>query len=146
MTVGYDKNININMHAPLQTIFEQSSIASLMSPSIHTKLMLGYLTTHQRSKRHKDLKARCTENIDKLISARSVPVDRGLHQDLSKIMEENEGKIAKDFPENSFGSSSNKKLKVKNNRQLRWHPMMVKMQHTMLCDHLASSSCHPSAH
>ena len=115
-----------------------------VSPSIHattsshTNVM--YLSTPLRSKRYKHLKARCdaaegkvkrlTENINKLIASRSVLVDSGLHQDLTKIMEENQSKIAEDFPENSFQRLSWKQqqqaLKVKNNRQLRWHPMMVK--------------------
>ena len=45
-------------------------------------------------------------------------------------MEENQTKIAEDFPENSFHrlfwKQQQEALKVKNNRQLRWHPMMVK--------------------
>lgn len=119
---------------------EKSHESSLTHTSTASHTNIRYLNTPQIAERYKHLKARCsaaerkierlTANIRELIASRSVTVDRDLHQDLSKIMEENEGRIVEDFPENSFQrlfwKQQQEVLKVKDRRQLRWHPMMVK--------------------
>ena len=134
--VSYRNNLRAMLHR------KQNSLD--VSPSAHTSTSshtnVRHLSTPQKSRRYKQLKARCdaaerkvkrlTENIRKLIASRSVLVDSSLHNDLTKIMEENESKIVEEFPENSFQrlfwTQQQQALKVKNNRQLRWHPMMVK--------------------
>ena len=117
---------------------------STMSPSVHASTSshtnMRYLNTPQKFKRYRGLKARCVaaekkvkrlkESISKLITSSNIEVDNNLNHDLSKIMHDNQGKIIKDFPEDSFQrlfwNQQMQSLSVKNDRQLRWHPMIIK--------------------
>ena len=122
----------------LRAMHHRVDHAPTLSPSStasHTNIR--YLNTPQRFKRYKGLKARCVaaekkvkglkDNINSLIASSSVAVDKSLHQDLTKIVQDNQ---RKEFPENSFQrlfwDQQMQSLTVQDNRQLRWHPMIIK--------------------
>lgn len=115
--------------------------ATTVSPSStksHTNMR--FLNTPQKSKRYRELKARCVaaekkikrleDTINRLLASSSVEVDNQLHQDLSQIVKENEDKVLKEFHENSFQhlfwEQQVKALSVADSRQMRWHPMIIK--------------------
>ena len=59
-----------------------------------------------------------------------VEVDDQMNSDLLKIMDENTERVKSDFAENSFQrlfwEQQLKSTKVKDKRQMRWHPMIIK--------------------
>ena len=59
-----------------------------------------------------------------------VTVDEPLHNELSTIVSGNDTSIEKDFPQGTFRrlfwDEQKKAAKVKNARQMRWHPMMIR--------------------
>ena len=83
-----------------------------MHASTSSHVNIRHLNTPQRSQRYNSLKARCKaaelkikrlkENIHRINQSGSIEVDQSLDNDLSQIMKENENKIVKEFPENSF--------------------------------------------
>ena len=73
---------------------------------------------------------RLREKIEKATNLNGVIVDDSLHQDLSSVMNEHNDSIEKQFPEGTFRGlfwqEQLKAAKVKDARQMRWHPTMIK--------------------
>lgn len=125
----------------LRAIHSRVQKTPALSPSsTSSHINIRYLSTPEKNKRYRGLKARCVaaekevkrlkEGISNLMESGSVEVNKVLHQDLSTIMQENHSKILKDFPENSFQAlfwnQQMQALSAKDSRQFRWHPMIIK--------------------
>lgn len=125
----------------LRMIHHRTQGKSKLSPtctSSHTNFR--YLDSPQKLARYKKLKERCDraekeikrlkENIAKLMDEKSVAVDEPLHQDLTQIMEDHTHEVVAQFPEDSFQrlfwNQQLQSVRVKDSRQIRWHPMIIK--------------------
>ena len=98
------------------------------------------LNTPQRVKKLNTLRSRvCVAKkevkrlrakVEKLTEMNGVTVDEPLHNELSTIVSGNDTSIEKDFPQGTFRrlfwDEQKKAAKVKNARQMRWHPMMIR--------------------
>ena len=99
-----------------------------------------HLETPENALRHKNMKIctntaerhlkRLKEKINKMMESGCVEVDDQMNSDLLKIMDENTERVKSDFAENSFQrlfwEQQLKSTKVKDKRQMRWHPMIIK--------------------
>ena len=115
-----------------------------MDTGSHTNLR--YLPTPQRSLRYKALQLRATtaeKQLKKLLASHTekngISVKNDLHADLASIMEEMTGNVREnDDPQSIkriFWKQQLQAVKVKDSRQIRWHPTMIK-----LCLHLKYKS------
>ena len=103
------------------------------SPSSHTNLR--YLRTPERKKRFKSMKARAKAASRKAsrlrirmeVNAGGVQLDEQLGQDMSAMMDECSGYVepANSF-ERLFWEEQKQARQVKNAKQMRWHPMIIK--------------------
>jgi len=88
-----------------------------------------------------------------------VELDDQMNSDLLKIMDNNTERVKSDFAGNSFQrlfwEQQLKSTKVKDKRQMHWHPMIIKWclhlkmlssALTMPFEHLSSSHCHQNEH
>lgn len=133
----------VSYRASLRTMYTrwQKSVAS--SPTRHTcstsHTNFRYLSTPLKKKRMDSLRVRVTsaerklDNLRKKIDAstksKGVTVDDDLHQDLSKIVEEQTPSIHEQFPEGSFKRlfwEQQRQALISSSRQMRWHPTMIK--------------------
>ncbi len=110
-----------------------------------------YLRTSQKENKLRMLQARAqaaeTEvkrlksRIEESTMQHGIQVDPELHQDLSSIMESNNESVVNEFPQGSFRclfrDEQLKFNRLKDARQMRWHPMMIRW-----CLNLSSSSYH----
>ena len=91
------------------------------------RLKISHLTKRARSA-EKEVK-RLQEKVAMLIK-HADELDPQLHHDLVQVMEENSEKIHREFPEGSFRrvfwDQQIKNARVKDSRQVRWHPLMIK--------------------
>ena len=99
-----------------------------------------YLSTPQKETKLKMLRERVVAaesevqrlklSIEESRKQHGVELDPLLHQDLSSIMEANDTAISNEFPPGSFRRLFwDEQLKVnqlKNSKQMRWHPMMIR--------------------
>lgn len=99
-----------------------------------------YLTTPQKANKLKSLQVRAQtaekevkrlkEAITESTARDGVQVPPDLHDDLSSIMESNNDTVLQDFPPGSFRrlfwDEQLKANRVKDTRQMRWHPMMIR--------------------
>lgn len=101
---------------------------------------MRYLDSPQKQSRYKSLKKRCStaekkvkrlkEKVATLMEKGSIQVDSELHNDLSQMMNSHHQQVLKEFPENSFQrlfwEQQLQNVRVKNAKQFRWHPMIIK--------------------
>ena len=98
-----------------------------------------YLSTPLKKRRMDSLRVRVTsaegkldnlrKKIDASTSSKGITVDDDLHQDLSKIVEEQTPSIHEQFTEGSFKRlfwEQQRQALINNSRQMRWHPTMIK--------------------
>ncbi len=98
----------------------------LTSPQKQAKLkQLQERVTHERKER-----IALTERIEKLTSADGIEVESSFHQDLFSIMQENNSKIASQFPDGTFRRlfwDQQFQAALKKPKQMRWHPTMIRL-------------------
>ena len=99
-----------------------------------------YLSTPDKEKKLKVLQERALAaesevrrlklKIEESMLRHGVEVDEGLHRDLSNIMEASKDTVSKEFPQGSFRrlfwDEQLKIARLKDSRQMRWHPMMIR--------------------
>ena len=106
------------------------------SPRSHTNLR--YLRTPERQKRFHSMKARAKAvsrkvsslRISKELSHSGVQLDEQLNHDMTMIMDECNERVEHNYPANSFErifwEEQKKAKQLKNLKQMRWHPMLIK--------------------
>ena len=101
---------------------------------------MRWLTTPEKDKRYSQLRRRLDakskevkrlkDKINIMIEKNHVSLDATLHSDFRGIMTEMSQKIQEECAENSFKrlfwEEQLKAASVKNNRQVRWHPAIIK--------------------
>ena len=99
-----------------------------------------YLNTPQKKMKISKLRSRThnlqkeisvlQKKIDELINMHGQQLDQDLHSDLHSIMVDNDKDVMKTFPEGSFQrlfwTEQLKASSVKDARQVRWHPVLIK--------------------
>lgn len=108
--------------------------------SAHKYANNRFLNTPQKADKLKTLTSRVKlaekeiqklkEKIQESSEVSGVCLDEALHRDLVNIMKEEDGSIKEKFPEGSFQrlfwSEQMKAAAVKDARQMRWHPTMIR--------------------
>lgn len=106
------------------------------SPKSHTNFR--YLRTPERLKRFKTMKARAKAatrkvtslEVSKEMSLSGVHLDEELGSDITTIMDECNGYVEQNYPADSFErlfwEEQKKARQLKNCKQMRWHPMLIK--------------------
>ncbi len=108
--------------------------------AISSHVNFRYLSTPEKTQRLTNLRAEVVqqkrkiefleEKVKMLTEASGVEVDKEIHDDLGGIMEEMTEEVEKQFDENSFERVFwNQQLQakqVKDHRQMRWHPALIK--------------------
>lgn len=96
------------------------------------------MRTPERQKKFKSLKAKVKAasrkvnslQIRKEMDNSGVHLDEQLNQDIGTIMDECSGYVHQNFPPNSFErlfwEQQNEARRLKNSRQMRWHPMLIR--------------------
>ena len=88
---------------------------------------------------------RLQEAIEKLTSEHGVIVEQDLHDDLVAIMGSNNEDIRSQFPEGSFRrlfwEQQFQCAQLKDPRQMRWHPMMIRLALCVIVAMYCYSSC-----
>ena len=99
-----------------------------------------YLNTPQKAKKLKAVEVKAytaekevkklQERIRRATETNGIDVNESLHQDLLYIMNDNNSDIRKQFPKGSFrrlfGEQQLQSAHLKDARQMRWHPTMVR--------------------
>ena len=99
-----------------------------------------FLNTPQRAKKMDTLRsrvslaekevARLKAKIEKATDINGVAVDEQLHKELSTIISDKSDSVEKEFPQGTFRrlfwDEQRKAAMVKDARQMRWHPMMIR--------------------
>ena len=108
------------------------------SPRSHVNLR--YLSTPERQKRFKNIKAQAKASSRKLaaleskirndMAAKSVELDEQLNQDMATIMDECNGYVEENYPDDSFErlfwEQQRKARQLSSTKQMRWHPMFIR--------------------
>ncbi len=68
---------------------------------------------------------RMAAKISQIIEVKGVEVDSNTHSDLVQIMKENSAKSDNSF-QNLFWEQQKKATLLKNARNMKWHPLMIK--------------------
>ena len=88
---------------------------------------------------------RLQEAIEKLTLEHGVIVEQDLHDDLVAIMGSNNEDIRSQFPEGSFRrlfwEQQFQCARLKDPRQMRWHPMMIRLALCVIVAMYCYSSC-----
>ena len=121
----------------LQDRWSNHSSEELSSSSSHTNNR--YLNTPEKNAKFSSLRQRVKNAENELTRLRerlcnkiekSESVDKGLHNDLTTIMNHNVNEIQKAFPEGSFRhifwDQQQENTKKVDARQYRWHPLSIK--------------------
>ena len=99
-----------------------------------------FLNTPQRAKKMDTLRsrvslaekevARLKAKIEKVTDINGVAVDEQLHKELSTIISDKSDSVEKEFPQGTFRrlfwDEQRKAAMVKDARQMRWHPLMIR--------------------
>ena len=134
----------VSYRPSLRKMYNRWWKSTAASPTVHTRsdshTNFRYLTTPQKKRRMESLRARVSsaelkvarllKKIKASIGTKGVEVDRDLHEDLSKIMEDNTQAIHEQFPEGSFKRlfwEQQRDALNSSPRQMRWHPTMIKI-------------------
>lgn len=126
-------------------------IDDVCAASSHTNFR--YLNTPEKVERLRSLSrlihvkdqqvADSKKKLNRMIEANGISVDESMHNDLLTIMETNNSKQARSNTEESFSTifwqQQLKAAKLKNTRQMRWHPAMIRW---CLYLHHRSSGCY----
>ena len=119
---------------------QSTSTPSSERTAVSSHVNYRYLTTPEKTARMTNLKAEVSQQkkkieslqqkVKKLTEAEGMEVDDQMHDDLYSIMDEMSGQVEERFSEHSFERVFwNQQLearKVKDRRQIRWHPAMIK--------------------
>lgn len=112
----------MHIHSPWLTL----SSRYLSSPQKVEKLKNLQERARKAEKEVEKLKRKISESKEKL----GIQLQPDLHQDLSSIMEENHEGICREFPPGTFRrlfwEEQMKVNKLKDTRQMRWHPIMIR--------------------
>lgn len=72
---------------------------------------------------------RLQTKISDIIAKRGLSLDEDTADDLTKIVEQEDGVVKKSFPENSFQSifwEQQKQASQRSSKGMRWHPLFIK--------------------
>ena len=134
----------ISYRDSLRSMFHRWSKQKSLSPSkrqsTRSRTNMRWLTTPEKDKRYSQLRRRLDakskevkrlkDKINIMIEKNHVSLDATLHSDFRGIMTEMSQKIQEECAENSFRrlfwEEQLKAASVKNNRQVRWHPAIIK--------------------
>lgn len=131
----------------LRSLHSRANQSGSDKAAVSSHANFRYLNTPQRKKRMTGLRSaiknkiiqvnRKTAEIDHLksrlketVEQRGIVVEKELEDDLAKIMEEMTDEISQKYPVNSFQQLFWKQqvdaLQVRDRRQIKWHPMMIR--------------------
>ena len=119
---------------------KQKSLSPSKRQSTSSKINMRWLSTPEKSKRYAELRGRLDakskevkrlkERVNAILDKNNVPLDPSLHSDFKSIMHEMSAKVREKYAEDSFKrlfwEEQLKLASVKNSRQIRWHPAIIK--------------------